>query len=138
MAHGFVRLTGDVDLILDVEEENLRHAIHAFESLGYRPRAPVPFSDFVLASSRKLWAEEKGMRVFSLHSPDHAATEVDLFLEPPLEFGGAYERASRFEVSPGVDATFVSREDLIELKRIAGRPQDLEDIRRLTQTGEEP
>ena len=36
------------------------------------------------------------------------------------------------EVAPLLTAPFVSLEDLLFLKKQAGRPKDLEDIRRLT------
>lgn len=56
------------------------------------------------------------MTVFSLFSDAHRATEVDLFLEPPIDFGGAYERVIRQEVATRVEAVFCSLEDLIVLK----------------------
>lgn len=40
VAHGFVRFTADVDLVLDLSPDNARRAIEALQSLGYRPRAP--------------------------------------------------------------------------------------------------
>jgi predicted nucleotidyltransferase len=71
------------------------------------------------------------MTVFSLYSPEHAATEVDIFVEMPFDSGEAYGRCVRLSLSPGVEATFVGLEDLIALKRRAGRPQDEIDIARL-------
>jgi hypothetical protein len=37
----------------------------------------------------------------------------------------------RFEVAPRLEATFVSLSDLIEMKRKAGRAQDLQDAKAL-------
>lgn len=127
-AHGFVRFTADLDLVLDPEAESLGRAIRALSELGYTPRAPVPFSDFQSADKRREWVRDKGLTVFSLFSRQHPATELDLFVDPPFDFERAYAQSSRMEVAPGVAATFVGLSDLIEMKRRAGRPQDLEDI----------
>ena len=86
------------------------------------------FADFADAGARALWASEKGLTVFSLFSAEHRSTEVDLFLECPLDFESAYSRAWRTELAGGPTLTFVSLADLLELKRRAGRPRDLEDI----------
>jgi hypothetical protein len=133
VAHGYVRFTADVDLIVSIEPENLRRVVNALQGLGYRPRAPVDFHEFIDPSHRKQWAQEKNMTVFSLFSGAHPATEVDLFLEPPLDFSAAYGRALRQEVAPGTPAVFCSLEDLIALKSMAGRPEDQDDIAQLKQ-----
>src|SRR5688572_2604917 len=131
VAHGHVRFTADIDLIVDLETDNLRRALKALGGLGYRARAPVPLEDFLEPMKRRFWLEDKGLRVFSLFSARHEATEVDLFVETPLPFEAAYERAERMEIAPGVVAPFVGFEDLLEMKRQAGRPHDLDDIERL-------
>lgn len=131
VAHGYVRFTADVDIILDLRRENVQRAIAAFGSLGYRPRAPVPLDDFADPVKRAQWVQEKGLTVFSLYSPDHPATEVDVFVEAPLDFDQAFRAAARMDVSPRASATFVALDDLLSLKRQAGRPQDLQDIDRL-------
>jgi predicted nucleotidyltransferase len=131
VAHGYVRLTADLDLVLDPEPSNLRRALTAFAALGYKPRAPVPLEQFADPEKRAEWARTKGLTVFSLHSAEHAATEIDLFLEPPFGFARAYAAAVSFEVAPGVAGTFVRLEDLVAMKRRAGRPQDLDDVKRL-------
>jgi hypothetical protein len=130
VAHGYVRFTADVDLILDLEPDNVTRAIHALEAIGYRPRVPVPFQAFADATTRAQWVRERNMTVFSLSSDAHAATEIDLFVEPPLDFESAYQAAARLEVAPGVEAVFVGYR-LLRLKEHAGRATDIEDIRRL-------
>jgi predicted nucleotidyltransferase len=130
-AHGYLRFTADVDLVLALDEKNIVSAIEAFRSLQYRPRAPVAMEDFLDDSKRKVWVQEKNMVVFSLFSPAHVATEIDLFVEPPFDFERAYSNALMLEMAPGVQANFCSLDDLIALKTKAARPRDLEDIAQL-------
>ena len=131
VAHGFVRFTADIDLVLDPDPAAMRRAIEALSALGYRPRAPVPFEEFADAEKRRSWVRDKSLTVFSVSSPSHPATEIDLFVEPPFDFERAYADADRFAVGSGVEATFVGRADLIAMKRAAGRPQDLKDVAEL-------
>ena len=131
VAHGYVRLTADLDLILDLAPENVIRGLDALASLGYRPRAPVPLIEFADAGKRESWIREKNLTVFSLYSPEHPATEIDLFATSPLAFGPAYESAALLDVAPGIEAVFVGLDDLLRMKRQSARPQDLEDIARL-------
>ena len=137
VAHGYVRFTADFDAILDLDEENLRRALQVLEGLGYVPRAPVPIASFVDAGLRESWARDKGMTVFSLWSSEHRTTEVDLFLEPPFDFGDVYQRAHLFEMAGGERAAFVPYEELVEMKRRVGRARDLEDVAQLEAAREE-
>src|SRR6185295_18654294 len=77
---------------------------------------------------RTQWVRDKNLTVFSLYSPQHALTEIDLFVEPPLDFETAYRDAVRKEVAPGIAATFIGLQDLRRLTLRAGRPQDLLDL----------
>ena len=138
VAHGHVRFTADLDLIVDFDESNLARALAVFKGLGYLPRAPVKLEQFADAGQRSAWIRDKGLTVFSMYSDLHQATEIDLFVEDPLGFDEAYLRAVTMEVAPGIDATIVGIDDLIRLKRSAGRPQDLADIERLEQFRLEP
>jgi hypothetical protein len=58
-------------------------------------------------------------------------TEIDLFLEPPIDFDAAYRRAFFQEVASGTVATFCGLDDLIALKTLSGRPEDRDDIQKL-------
>ncbi len=137
VAHGYVRLTVDVDLVLDPEPSALQRAMEALGGLGYRPRAPVALMDFADADKRRAWSSEKGLTVFSLFSAEHKATEIDLFLECPFDFEKEYPAALRQELDTGESLWFVSRAELIRMKRAAGRPRDLQDIERLETLAEE-
>lgn len=129
--HGHLRFTADVDLVLDMRPENLQRAIRALQGLGYRPRAPVRFEDYADAAQREAWRVEKNMKVFSVWSPDHQATVIDLFVDCPFDFERAFATARQHEIVPGLRATFVGLEDLLALKAAAGRPVDLDDIAHL-------
>jgi hypothetical protein len=131
VAHGYLRFTADIDLLLSMDEANLREALEAFSVLKYQPRAPVEMAQFIDPARRREWINEKGLTVFSLFSPEHLATEVDLFIDPPLNFTDAYSRASWLEIAPGLKGSFCSLNDLIDLKRCAGRPLDINDVEQL-------
>jgi|SRR5215469_6953988 len=131
LAHGYMRATEDLDLILDLTEENLRKALPALAALGYRPKPPVALELFADAPTRAQWVRDKGLTVFSLFSPAHQTVDIDLFVEEPLDFTRAYTEAARQEIVPGLPAVFVGLQDLLALKRQAGRPKDLVDIQHL-------
>jgi hypothetical protein len=133
VAHGYLRFTADVDLVLAVDPQNLTRAVAALKLLGYRPRVPVPIEQFMDPAIRRQWAADKNMMVFSLVSPQHQRTEIDLFLEPPFDFAGALARSVRYEVEPGIAGVFCGIDDLIDLKSKAGRPIDVQDVEHLRQ-----
>jgi hypothetical protein len=130
-AHGYLRVTVDLDLLLQLAEPNLRAAVDVFRGLGYQPRIPVRLEQFCDADTRRRWIEQKHMRVLSLVSQAHPETEVDLFVEDPLGFEGAYARAVPFAIAPGLEATVCSYPDLVALKTAAGRLKDLADLEQL-------
>ncbi len=127
-AHGHLRFTADVDLILALDADNIARALPVLKELDYRPRVPVPLEAFADPVQRATWVRERHMMVFSLFSPSHAATEIDLFVESPLDFEAAYAGRVEQSVDRDTPAAFVGRDDLLAMKRRAARPQDLADI----------
>jgi predicted nucleotidyltransferase len=90
----------------------------------------VAASDFADPDKRREWILEKGLTVLGLWSPEHPATEVDVFVEEPFAMEPALLRATRAKLGANTIAV-ASIPDLIQLKRKAGRPKDLEDIAKL-------
>jgi hypothetical protein len=128
--HGFARLTADVDLMVDLTPAEARRAIDTLVGLGLRPRPPVEPAAFADSAVRESWIRDKGMQVFSLWDPAQPMREVDLFVDHPIEFEGMFARAEIVTL----DTTTVrvaSIPDLIALKRLAARAQDLADIEAL-------
>ena len=137
VAHGYLRFTADIDIVLGMDKDNLIRAVQVFDSLGYGPRAPVELHDFINPEKRSEWIEKKGLTVFSLWNPDEPATEIDIFVESPLDFDNAYSSGKDFDISTDIEVKVLSLEDLVFLKKKAGRPKDLEDIRKLNALYEE-
>jgi hypothetical protein len=131
VAHGYVRATQDIDIVLALEAGNAIRGLAALTALGFRPVAPVPIEDFADPAKRQAWIEQKGATVFRLYSDRHPTMALDLFLREPFVFDQAEQAALLAEVAPGVKAPFVGFDDLVRMKREAGRPQDLADIHQL-------
>jgi hypothetical protein len=129
--HGHARVTGDLDIAVDLAPDEARRAIDALLELGLRPSVPVDPRDFADPAVRSRWVAEKMMQVFSMRDPNDPLRQVDLFAED-RGFEGLWERAVQVRVGSG-DVRVASIPDLIEMKRTAGRAQDLADIEALQQ-----
>lgn len=130
-AHGYLRFTKDVDLVIALEAENIRHAITALAGIGYRPALPLKAEQFADPAQRRQWVREKGMRVFQLWSNAHAETPIDIFVEEPFSFDEEYQRALCKPLYGRIDVRFVSIPALIRMKEAANREQDRIDIEHL-------
>lgn len=137
-AHGYGRVTFDIDLVVQLQPDNVQRAMNALASLGYRPLAPVPARDFADATKRETWIRDKGMVVFQLHSDQHLDTRIDLFATEPFDFDHEYDNALVGEIFPGLHTRFVRIETLIRMKEAAGREKDQEDVRQLRALLENP
>lgn len=131
VAHGYVRFTADLDLMLDLEEANARRAIEILKDEGYAPRIPVPIEMFADRAMRESWVRDKNMLAYGLDSEKHRMTHVVLFAHNVLDFEGTYQQAERIEMFPDVPVVVISLDGLIYLKELAGRAQDKIDIEKL-------
>lgn len=132
IAHGFIRLTSDVDLIIDLEHDNLLAGLTALEKIGYVPRLPVTGEQFCDPDLRKSWIQDKNMLVFPLWKPSEAnGLIIDVFVDYPFDFSDELSNAKRMETETGENVPFVGIDLLIQMKEKAARPKDLEDLRRL-------
>ncbi len=128
--HGHLRATGDIDLVVDFAAGEVARTLAALEGAGFQPYVPVPASDFADPVKRGSWVRDNGMLVFSLR-PTSGVPMVDLFLEHPIPFEQLWDRSLLVTVR-GVPVRVASIDDLIALKRQAGRPEDLTDAEALT------
>jgi hypothetical protein len=136
-AHGVLRFTKDLDLVIQLIPENISRAFSALEGLGYRPSVPVTATQFADAEQRREWLEQKGMQVLQFWSDSHRETPVDVFVDEPFSFDEEYERALLKPLYGTVAVRFVSLPTLIKMKREVGRPEDLNDIEQLSKLTDE-
>lgn len=131
VAHGFVRLTEDLDLVLRLDDPNqVRLALRTLAMLGYQPIVPVPLESFADPRLRAEWVREKHAQVFQVYSDRHPALPIDLFLEAPFDLDRAFADAVAVTFD-AIEVSVASIDDLVAMKRRAARPKDLDDIEHL-------
>ena len=92
-AHGYLRFTKDVDVVVRLVPENIERAFAVLEDLGYRPLVPVTAAQFADATTREGWVRDKGMQVLQFWSDAHRETPVDMFVQEPFDFEDEYRRS---------------------------------------------
>jgi hypothetical protein len=129
-AHGYLRFTKDVDVVLQLVADNIERTFAALGSLGYKPSVPITAAQFADAKQRESWIRDKGMQVLQFWSDGHRETPIDVFASEPFDFEEEYGRAL---VKPlgSIQVRFVSIPTLIHMKERAGRPQDKVDVEHL-------
>ncbi len=128
--YGYVRLTMDLDILVDLSNENLSKIVDTMEKFSYTPRVPVNPRELISREKRNEWITEKKAVVFTFIDPQNPFKHVDIFLSNPINFNKAY--SGREVITAGdVKINIVSMDDLITMKRSSGRPRDLEDAKHL-------
>ena len=135
--HGVPRTTADLDLVIDLEEANVRRFVEVMARLGFVPRAPVAAADLASADRRRAWIADRHMVAFSFHRPGRPLDEVDVLIDSPLPYAELAAGADLVEAE-GIRLPIVGIRDLIRMKERAGRAQDVADadaLRRLVEGG---
>ncbi len=131
-AHGGQRLTQDLDVAIAASNDNLARLATALLDLDARILGPdgqrsrsVPTAPLLASSDQ--W------HLITPHGPLDIVT-------PPAHLGSfADMRARAHEVPLGdLSIPIAHREDLLKMKRAAGRPQDLADVRLLESLDDAP
>lgn len=128
--HGHPRFTADLDIALDLTADSPALAIEALLGIGLVPSLPVEALGFADPAVRAGWVEDRNLMVFSLVDPGDPFRRVDLFAEDPIPFEELWARAEIVSLGP-LSVRIASIDDLVAMKRSAGRPQDLADLEAL-------
>ena len=91
-AHGFVRLTRDVDLVLQLDTANVLRGLNALFGIGYQMAIPAKPEDFADPETREDWRRNKGMVTLKLWNDQHQRTPIDIFVYEPFDFAKEYRR----------------------------------------------
>ena len=128
--YGIPRFTKDLDIMISPSKTNLERLAKALQKLGYRPKIPVSLKEFLNPANWLKWKKEKGMIAFPLHNSANPFEEIDLLINVSLKFESASKR--KVTIRRGnLRVHLVSINDLIRMKKGAGRDQDKADIESL-------
>ncbi len=114
--HGAPRFTGDLDILVRPEAENVRLLLTAVQEFGF-PSGEIS-AEYLLAAGKILELGRIPVQI-------HLMTNVT---------GITCEQASASRTAGlygAVPVTFIGRDALLANKRAAGRPRDLADVRSL-------
>ncbi len=112
--HGFARVTLDIDIFIEPTEENAQRTHRALNAFGY---------DVTDLTIEELRTKKILIRQYVVHADVH-----------PFVAGAVFDEVWQNRISAKLGETpafFAGLEDLIRMKRAAGRPKDLEDLRAL-------
>ena len=117
--HGYARATLDIDIFIEATRENGERTLAALGDTGY-DMTDVTIDDLL---TKKLLIRQY-------------VQETDIH---PFVTGVTFDEIWRHRVADRIGQTpafFASLDDLIRMKRAAGRPRNLEDLRVLTKLKE--
>lgn len=122
--HGAVRGTVDVDLVLRFRKADFLAAESALRALGLSPRLPVAAAE--VFDFREEYVKNRNLVAWTFVDSRDPSRLVDVVITHDL----AQMKATRIKLGRH-SVSVLSIPDLIAMKKEAGRPQDLEDIRAL-------
>ena len=123
--HGHIRMTADLDIVLELEDNNLAKAITTLRETGFVCKIPVDPMGLADSNTRNDWIKNKNMKALNFYRDTE---EVDLVVDTPVK----YEEAKKtiFTVK-NINYPVVSKEDLIKMKEVSNRHHDMDDIKKL-------
>lgn len=128
--YGIPRMTYDVDLILDLEDENIKEFLQLLKGWGFKPKVPVDIMDFAKKEIRESWIKNKNMKAFNLVNTEWAISEIDIIIDSPVDYKKGHKGLKHI-ILHDVSIPVISIDDLIKMKHITERQQDEADIRYL-------
>jgi hypothetical protein len=122
--HGAVRGTVDLDIILKFDRSDFEEAERLFQELGLTPRLPVRGTD--VFDFREEYIKNRNLIAWSFYNPKRPSEVVDVIITHDLK----KMKVEKIKVGK-TTLKVLSIDDLIKMKKMSGRPQDLEDVKAL-------
>lgn len=119
--HGAVRGTVDIDVVIDWTLKALRKTESALNSLGLVSRLPLSADD--VFAFRDEYVKNRNLIAWNFHNPADISQQVDVVITYDL----TGKRRYRVQTASG-PLFLLAKEDLLDMKKASGRPQDLADV----------
>lgn len=119
--HGAVRGTVDIDVVVDWTLKSLQKTEAALRESGLVSRLPVRADD--IFNFRDEYIEKRNLVAWNFYHPGDPSQQVNVIISYDLK------GKRRTGITTSSAALYVlSLRDLVEMKRVSGRPQDLADV----------
>jgi molybdenum cofactor biosynthesis enzyme MoaA len=128
LIYGVIRVTVDLDLVIDLEEENIKKFTKVIKKFKYKWKIPVSLKDLMNPENIKKWIREKNLKAINFYKEDDPLDSVDLIVDLPFSFKEIYKRKKVVRIREDLSIKVISLKDLKRMKRKASRPKDLADV----------
>ncbi len=122
--HGAVRGTVDVDLLIEWQREQLIAFEQCMLNLGLVSKLPIDAEQ--LFHFKDEYINNRNLIAWNFYHPKDMTQQVDLIINQNLETKDVIEKWVDNQ-----SIQILNKERLIAMKKKAGRPQDIEDIKSL-------
>lgn len=126
--YGYVRFTGDLDILVLLNESNLGKLEGVMKKLGYSERLPVSIMDLGDKKQVEKWLKEKNMKAYTFNPPKNNLLQIDVIIEESLKFESYYKR-KKIKFMQQTKIPIVSLDDIILMKKRAKRDKDVLDLK---------
>lgn len=128
--YGYSRFTGDIDIIITLDNENLDKLDKLMHKLGYIERQPINIKELGDPKRLKEFIKKKGLKAFTFISNDKPQLDIDIIVEESMDFDKYIKRKKTVKVWD-IELPVCHIDDLIKMKKAANRDKDLIDLEAL-------
>jgi len=124
--HGVIRGTVDIDVAIALEAGRFLAVEQAMVSIGLQPRLPVTAEE--VFKFREEYIRNRNLTAWSFVHPNNPLEVVDILItEDARKIKTVEKKVDRQRIQ------VANIDDLIRMKKVSNRPQDIEDIKALEQ-----
>lgn len=120
--HGAPRGTIDIDIVIKHTAECFKSVETCLKGLGFFPRLPITAHE--VFSFKDEYISRRNLIAWSFYNPTNPLEVVDIILTHDLSDMKTVSKKMGLST-----LKVLSVEDLIQMKKKSGRPQDIEDIK---------
>jgi len=123
---GANRATYDLNILVQLNRDNLEKIVGILKKHKYYVKQPVDPMGIADKETREDWIKNKHLKAFNFYK-DSTGEEVDIILESPVTFERSRKNSRIIKIN-GLSIRVISPDDLIKMKKHAGREVDKLDI----------
>jgi len=128
--YGYNRFTGDIDILLALDKNNLEKMEKLMHKLGYSPRLPVEIHELQDTAKLKGWIKEKGLKAYTFINNKRPQLDIDILVEESLVFEKQFKKRTKIKVWD-MQLPVISLGNLISMKKKTNRQKDIDDVKAL-------